>query len=73
VWPPVATGNVVTPTNVEQPKDPKKQLRLKTLSMRPRVFLIENFMTFEEADAMVSLNKPKLKRSTVGATAYKDR
>jgi prolyl 4-hydroxylase len=37
------------------------------LSSSPRVFEVKNFLTPEEADAIVDLAKPKLIRSTVGS------
>ncbi|GAB5358707.1 hypothetical protein AAMO2058_000481600 [Amorphochlora amoebiformis] len=72
VWPTVKVGHVVEPSNVKKIKG-TKPMTLKTLSLRPRVFEISNFMSIEEARGLIDINKPRLKRSTVGATASQDR
>lgn len=73
VWPPVRVGHTVLPSAVDPPNTGEAPMRLRTLSMRPRVFLIENFMSRSEAKALIDQNRARLRRSTVGATAYHDR
>eukprot|EP00472_Partenskyella_glossopodia_P005851 CAMPEP_0197536162 /NCGR_PEP_ID=MMETSP1318-20131121/53122_1 /TAXON_ID=552666 /ORGANISM="Partenskyella glossopodia, Strain RCC365" /LENGTH=497 /DNA_ID=CAMNT_0043093969 /DNA_START=64 /DNA_END=1557 /DNA_ORIENTATION=- len=72
IWPTVKVGHEVFPTNVKS-ADPKNPMSLVTLSMRPRVFKIKNFMTLAEVEEIIEKNKPRLKRSTVGATASFDK
>lgn len=51
---------------------PRAELTLKALSLRPRVFLIENLLSPFEVEAMMTMGKTTVKRSTVGqgATSY---
>ena len=46
--------------------DEQVQLELKVVAQTPKVFVIENFLSAFEADAIIELARPKVKPSEVG-------
>jgi len=68
VWPAMRPGEVVkTFASPDQSKGSKRQLFVKTLSVRPRVFEVPNFLTDEECDHLVDIaKKSNLEKSKVG-------
>jgi len=59
VWPAPYIGYTVPLLDVPSP-DPETVLQLTVVSLRPRLFEIENFISDEEADAVIGLAKPKM-------------
>lgn len=71
VWPLGKVGDEIVPKCVESPiKD--KPIKLRQLSMSPRVFSIENFMTPEELEKIISHNSELVKPSEVGFAGWRD-
>jgi len=74
MWPSHEVGHKTAVHHVETPN--KRPIVLETLSQRPRVFRLENFITDDESDHLVehalSIEDEafKLKRSSTGATGY---
>jgi len=71
VWPLVRVGEYFFPEAVESPI-PGKPIRLRQLSMSPRVFMVENFVSPEEIEAILDHNRDLLKPSEVGFAGWRD-
>jgi prolyl 4-hydroxylase len=71
VWPLVKVGDVVEPEAVHSPVE-GKPIRLRQLSMSPRVFTVENFMSAEEMTAILDHNRDLVKPSEVGFAGWRD-
>lgn len=68
VWPTVRTGHV-TKTDLHCPEtgaDAGHASIITTLSMRPQVFRISQFMHQSETEALIERNRPRIKPSEVG-------
>ncbi len=52
--------------------EPAPHPTMKVLSWKPRIFLIENFLTPEECDHLITRARPELKRSTVVSAIAND-
>ncbi|GBG31794.1 Prolyl 4-hydroxylase subunit alpha-1 [Hondaea fermentalgiana] len=72
VWPLAKVGSVWHPDSVESPV-PGKPIALRQLSMSPRVFTVENFMSPDEMDAILEHNRELLKPSEVGFAGWRDK
>lgn len=59
VWPASHIGKVHHP-------DASSDVVLETISLKPRVFLVQNFISDEEIDALISHAQTRLERSHVG-------
>ncbi|GAB5366902.1 hypothetical protein AAMO2058_001183700 [Amorphochlora amoebiformis] len=71
VWPSGYVGKKVTVNKISRPKDSSKPIVLETLSLQPKVFLVHNFISQEEADELIfratdPRNPYSLRRSTTG-------
>jgi prolyl 4-hydroxylase len=71
VWPLGQVGDVVEPEGVHSPVE-GKPIRLRQLSMSPRVFTVENFMSAEEMTAILDHNRDLVKPSEVGFAGWRD-
>ena len=71
VWPLGKVGDEIIPKCVESPI-PGKPIKLRQLSMSPRVFSVENFMTKEELEKIISHNSELVKPSEVGFAGWRD-
>mmetsp|Transcript_7354 Transcript_7354/g.9323 ORF Transcript_7354/g.9323 Transcript_7354/m.9323 type:complete len:552 (+) Transcript_7354:151-1806(+) len=71
VWPLGKVGDVIYPKCVKSPI-PGKPMKMKQLSMSPRVFSVENFMTKEEIEKIIEHNAPVVKPSEVGFAGWRD-
>jgi hypothetical protein len=41
-------------------------LEIEAISLAPKAFIIDNFLSDEEADAIIGIATPKIRESTVG-------
>ncbi len=74
MWPTRNLGHKVYIRHIGMPND--KPIELKTLSVRPRVFSLSNFITDDEADTLIenalslTAEEFRLRRSSTGARGY---
>jgi prolyl 4-hydroxylase len=71
VWPLKKTGYTFYPKNVVGPV-PDKPIRMKQLSESPRVFSVDNFVSPQEVEELLSVNQNKLSPSEVGFGGWQD-
>jgi len=71
VWPLGNVGDVHVPDHLVSPV-PGKNIQLRQLSMSPRVFTVENFMSQEEMDVIMAHNKELVTPSEVGFSGWRD-
>jgi len=71
VWPTFKVGHRVVPRNVKSPV-PNRPISLTQLSLKPRVFAVDNFASQEEMDEIIEFNVPRVKPSTVGYLARRE-
>mmetsp|Transcript_35401 Transcript_35401/g.56583 ORF Transcript_35401/g.56583 Transcript_35401/m.56583 type:complete len:498 (-) Transcript_35401:449-1942(-) len=71
VWATGKVGTVIEHGAIESPV-PGKPIRLRQLSLSPRVFTIENFMSPVEMKAILDHNRDLVKPSEVGFAGWRD-
>lgn len=71
VWPLHQVGKEFYPKNVVGPV-PGKPIKLKQLSMQPRVFSVSNFVSPEEIEELMRTNLHRLTPSEVGFGGWQD-
>eukprot|EP01116_Phalansterium_solitarium_P021799 TRINITY_DN6940_c0_g1_i1.p1 TRINITY_DN6940_c0_g1~~TRINITY_DN6940_c0_g1_i1.p1 ORF type:complete len:408 (-),score=139.30 TRINITY_DN6940_c0_g1_i1:226-1362(-) len=64
IWPGHYVGHKIPLHGVNSGR-PGLQLQLETVSLRPRLFRIDNFLSDEECDALIALAQPKMFDSKV--------
>ena len=67
MWSPSTAGSTMTIHTSDG-----KRHRLKTLSQKPRVFLVEDFLSRAECDVIRRLAEPRIKASTTGGSLFMD-
>jgi len=78
MWPTVEVGRIKSVSHIKTPLEPKP-IQLETLSLSPKVFLVHNLFSNEEADALVESaltikgEENRLKRSSTGVGYNIDR